>query len=281
FTRGIARIAGTAVGVAIATALVVLLPDTPHVSLAFAVLFVALGYATFQMNYGLYSLNVTAYVVFLLALLGVSEQAAILNRLIATAAGGTLAMVSYLVWPTWESAHTRDRIVGLLQTHRLYTRMLLAGLIDPAQRNVRALSAMRQNVWRARVAAQESLERMLSEPASTHDIDADLAVATMAATRRIGLADLSNSSLYAEDGVPAFPEAEPFARALESAMAGITMAIEHGTPPFASSLLRDTHAELMKTLPADRYGRSTFLANADLLVDGINTIADLWSKRGA
>lgn len=280
FSRGIARIAGTVAGVVLATALVVLLPDTPHVSLAFAILFVTLGYAVFQMNYGLFSMAVTAYIVFLLALLGTPEESAIVNRLAATLAGGSLAMISYVLWPTWESPHTRRHIVELLEAHRLYTRALLAGLIDPQQRNARALAEIRQNVWRARSSAQESLERMLSEPKATHDMDADLAVATTAATQRIGLANLSLSSLYLERDVPAFPEAEPFARALESATTGVVMAIEHGTPPFASQLLRDTLAQLARTIPADRYGRSTFLANADLLVDGTNTIADLWSQRG-
>lgn len=279
-SRGIARIAGTIAGVIFATVLIVLFPDTPHVSLALAIVFVTLGYATFQMNYAIFSLTITAYIVFLLALLGTPEESAIANRLAATLAGGTIAMISYLLWPTWESPHTRRHIVELLEAHRLYTRALLAGLIDPQQRDARALAEVRQNVWRARSAAQESLERMLSEPKATHDMDADLAVATMAATQRIGLANLSFSSLYLERVVPAFPEAEPFARAVESAMAGVGMAIEHGTPPFASQLLRDTLAELAHTLPADRYGHSTFLANADLLVDGINTIADLWSQRG-
>src|SRR5271154_252948 len=41
-SRGLARIAGTLVGVTVATVLVVALPDTPHVSLAFAILFATL-----------------------------------------------------------------------------------------------------------------------------------------------------------------------------------------------------------------------------------------------
>jgi len=280
-SRGIARIAGTLAGVGVATALVVLLPDTPHVSMALVLIFATLAYATFQMNYALFSWMITSYVVFLIALLGAPEEAAIVNRLAATVAGGAFAMISYVVWPTWEASHLRARLVALLNASRAYDRLILAGLIDPKQRDARAASATRQEAWKARSAAQESLERMLSEPSATHEIDADLAVATMAATQRIALANLSLGSLYADRNAPAFPEAEPFARALESAFAGITMAIDHGSPPFAAQLLRDQHAALAHALPADRYGHTTFLASTDLLVDGINTIADLWSHRGS
>ena len=278
-SRGLARIAGTIVGIVISTALILIVPDTPHVSVAFAIVFATIGYAAFQLNYALYSLTVTAYVVFLLALAGQPEQAAVVNRLAATLCGGALAMLSYAFWPTWESAHTLRRLIEMIEAGRLYTRALLAGLIDPAQRNMRSLNALRNEVWSARARAQESLERMLSEPASTHELDADLAVQVVAASQRIGLANLAFASQYSDDATPPFPEAEPFARAVETAISGIVAALERKAPPFGMQLLRDEYARMADAIPGDRPGRTSFLANADLLVDGINTASDILKLR--
>ncbi len=212
-SRGIARIAGTIVGVVAATAIVLAVPNTPHVTLAFAILFAAISYAAFQLNYGLFSVTVTAYVVFLLALLGTPEATAVQNRLVATVIGGLLAMASYVIWPTWESAHTRVALRALVNASLDHTRLLLAGLIDPAQRDFTKLRAERTTLWSARAIADESLERMLSEPGHTHEIDPEVALGIMAASQRLGLANTALSSLYQDPQTPAYPQLESLARA--------------------------------------------------------------------
>jgi uncharacterized membrane protein YccC len=274
-TRGLARIAGTVIGIVLSTALVVLLPNTPYVSLALAIFFATIGYAVFQLNYGIYSLTVTAYVVFLLALAGQPEEAAIANRLVATLCGGTLAMVSYLIWPTWESSSTRMRLLELLDAYKRVDKAMFDGLTDPAKRDAHNLANIRNDVWNARSALQESLERMLSEPASTHELDADLAVALTAATHRIGLANFGFEGQYSEPNPAAYPEAEPFARAIEAAMAALMGAVDGDVPLVGPKVLRDAYERLAAAIPVDRAGRSTFLGSADLLVDALNTCADL------
>ncbi len=216
-SRGFARIGGTLIGVVFSTALVLVVPDTQHVSLALAIVFATLGYAIFQVNYALYTLSITAYVVFLLSLTGTPEQSAIVNRLVATSAGGTLAMLSYLLWPTWEAPHTRQRLVQLLEIDSQYGQRLFDGLADPRLRDVVALNVLRNEVWNARSAADESLERMLAEPASTHELDASLALAIAAATRRIGLANIALGSFYADASTPAL-ELHEFWRPIESGL---------------------------------------------------------------
>ncbi len=266
-SRGVARIAGTIVGVVAATALVLAVPNTPHVYLGLAVLFAAISYAAFQVNYGLFSLMVTAYVVFLLALLGTPEATAVQNRLIATVAGGVLAMASYIIWPTWESARTRTSLLALVNNSLAYTRMLLQGLTDPAKRDLAAMRTDRTKLWNARATAEESLERMLSEPGQTHEIDPDIALGIMASSRRLGLANAALSSLYLDPKTPAFPQLAPLA----SAFAGTSIESAPG--------LRDAYIEVESAFEEDSSPAVTaLLASCDRAVDSTNTIVELWRK---
>jgi uncharacterized membrane protein YccC len=264
-SRGVARIAGTIVGVVAATALVLAVPDTPHVYLALAVLFAAVSYAAFQLNYGLFSLMVTAYVVFLLALLGTPEATAVQNRLVATIAGGVLAMASYLIWPTWESARTRTALLLLVNNSLEYTRLLLQGLTDPAARDLSKMRAERTKLWNARATADESLERMLSEPGHTHEIEPDVALGVIAASRRLGLANAALSSFYLDPKMPAFAQLGPLASAFAQA------SIE------SAPGLRDAYLRIAQGFEGNSSAAVTaLLTSCDRAVDSTNTIVELW-----
>jgi uncharacterized membrane protein YccC len=266
-SRGVARIAGTIVGVVAATAIVVAVPDTPHITLALAVLFAAISYAAFQINYGLFSLTVTAYVVFLLALVGTPEATAVQNRLVATVVGGLLAMASYLIWPTWESARTVTSLRALVNGSLEFTRYLLAGLIDPSLRDLAAMRALRTKLWSARATADESLERMLSEPGHSHEIDPDIALGVMAASARLGLGNAALSSLYQDPQSPAFPALTPLALALAAASID------------GASGLRDAYTQAADALAGDTSSAAQgLLAACDRIVDSINTIVELWGS---
>jgi uncharacterized membrane protein YccC len=269
-SRGVARIAGTIVGVVAATAIVVAVPDTPHITLALAVLFAAISYAAFQINYGLFSLTVTAYVVFLLALVGTPEATAVQNRLVATVIGGLLAMASYLIWPTWESARTVTSLRALVNESLEFTRYLLAGLIDPSLRDLAAMRALRTKLWSARATADESLERMLSEPGHSHEIDPDIALGVMAASARLGLGNAALSSLYQDPQSPAFPALTPLALALAAASID------------GASGLRDAYTQAADALAGDTSSAAQgLLAACDRIVDSINTIVELWGSTAA
>ncbi|HTU82424.1 MAG TPA: FUSC family protein, partial [Candidatus Acidoferrales bacterium] len=69
-TRGFARIGGTIVGALIASAIGLALHVTPRLDVGLAIACAALGYLTFPLNYALYSVTLTAYVVFILSMIG-------------------------------------------------------------------------------------------------------------------------------------------------------------------------------------------------------------------
>jgi uncharacterized membrane protein YccC len=269
FSRGVARIVGTSIGAVIATAIVLAVPGTPHVYLALAIVFAVVGYVVFPVNYALYSFTVTGYIVFLLALLGTPESAAVENRFYATLAGGLLAMISYAIWPTWEAPHMRSRLRELCAIDLTYAQAMLAGLADPGKRDMAKMRAQRAKIWKARAAANESLERALSEPQETHEMDDAIALGIMASTQRVGLANTALSSLFQDPATPAFAALAPLAGALER----VTLDRAEG--------LRDAYALVAAALAHDDSSAvKALLSSCDLLVDSLNTMVELWEREG-
>lgn len=99
FARGIARLAGTVIGAAVVTAATATLRPPPAVLAALLVLSLWACFAVQKVNYGLFAVFITAYVVLLLALLGLPEQGVALRRTAATLIGGALALGSFAVLP--------------------------------------------------------------------------------------------------------------------------------------------------------------------------------------
>lgn len=90
--RGLGRLAGTLLGVGLATLLVVIVQ--PH-TVALVVLICVFAWGSFaflRVNYGLFAICITAYVVFLLAYMGLPEGRVVEYRLINTALGGVIAL---------------------------------------------------------------------------------------------------------------------------------------------------------------------------------------------
>jgi uncharacterized membrane protein YccC len=100
FSRSIARLAGTMVGVAIAFLLARFLPDPePMLFLFLLVLVCAWGCYAFQaVNYAVFSLFVTLYIVFLFHFGGFSQRSAAHIRLLNTAIGGAVALSIDIIW---------------------------------------------------------------------------------------------------------------------------------------------------------------------------------------
>jgi hypothetical protein len=99
FSRGLSRMIGTVIG-AVLTTLVVIWLKPNGMTLAFLTLpCVWLCFSSFKANYILYSVCITAYVVFLLSFVGLPEMSVLTNRLIATFSGGLLALLVYALWP--------------------------------------------------------------------------------------------------------------------------------------------------------------------------------------
>ena len=96
FFRGVERVIGTMIGAGLATLLVHELQLDLATTGLLVVLFAWLGYALINVNYALYAVFLTAYIVFLLDFGGLSTHVVVLHRTVNTALGGGLALLSYV-----------------------------------------------------------------------------------------------------------------------------------------------------------------------------------------
>ena len=78
------------------------------------------SYAVFAVNYLLFAVFLTDFVVVLLALLGLPAGPTAIARLIGTGVGTGLAILAYLLWPTWESTSSAEKLARLFAAQGAY-----------------------------------------------------------------------------------------------------------------------------------------------------------------
>ena len=139
FARGVGRVAGTVLGATMATVVASTL-NPGHATLVLLVLAcVWSGYAVFRINYAVFSIFITGYVVFLMVLAGgVSQSDVVTYRIVDTALGGAAALIAYALWPTWTGGQVRALLADLIEVHARHTRLLLSALVDPSRYDPRA-----------------------------------------------------------------------------------------------------------------------------------------------
>jgi uncharacterized membrane protein YccC len=274
FAAGTGRVLGTVLGAVGATAITVALVPGPLTLVVLVLAFVWCGYALFRTNYTIFTICITGYVVFLLALAGVPEVTAALHRTIDTALGGALALLVYAVWPTWEAARVRDQLAAVFDAHVPYVERLLGAYVDPARHDPRRLQDARAAARLARSNAEASVERLLSEPRHRQALDPRVAIGVLAALRRYALAALALQARLERGSPPAVPGLDRLAAQLASMHSALARAIRTGTPPSEVPPLRQTHDELRAT------AKTSLFDETDLMVDSLNTVADLLKKTG-
>ena len=212
FVRGGARIVGTILGAGIATLIVNVYTPGP-IALMLLVLVFGWGcYALFRMNYALFTISLTGYVVFILMLSGVAEMTAAMARATYTLAGGLLALVIYAVWPTWAASTARPELgVGPRRAGGLRGRA--AGRVrQPRRLDFARLAHMRSDARLARSNAEAVVERMIAEPARRASIAPRAAVGLLAAVRRNALGALALQAGLERGAAEPVDGLEPLAR---------------------------------------------------------------------
>ncbi len=95
FRRGVERVLGTFAGAALASLLVHAL-RLDHVTMGALIVFFAwLGYTLINVNYAVYAVFLTAYIVFLLDFGGLTPALVVTHRTLNTALGGGVALLAY------------------------------------------------------------------------------------------------------------------------------------------------------------------------------------------
>jgi len=269
FRRSVARVAGTLLGAAIATAIVHLWSPPPAALVALVLGLVWACYAVFRVNYALFTVCLTGYLVFLLMLSGVGEMTAASLRAEYTVAGGVLALLVYVAWPSWSGHSVRGALADVLESHRAYVDALLSGIESGHVPTEERLGGLRSVARLARSNAEAAIERMAHEPARAATFDPQVALDVLAALRRNALAALALHAAVEHGVGGAEPGIAPLRQLFDERLAGLASAVRAGTTPQEMPELRRAQLALPPSA-AERLGPET-----DIMVDAVNTIAGL------
>ncbi|HWE50564.1 MAG TPA: FUSC family protein [Bryobacteraceae bacterium] len=161
FTRGVLRIGGTLAGLLAATALFHFLSPGTGGDIALLAVFALAMRWIGPANYGILVSAVSGIVVLLIAMTGVAPSTAIVARAVNTIAGGTLALIAYWIWPTWETTRAGPVLADMLEAscahfHEVFR--LYAGVTNTK------VNATRLPGRLARSNAEASVSRSGAEP---------------------------------------------------------------------------------------------------------------------
>jgi len=164
FSRGVLRIAGTLLGLLLATALFHFLPIHTATEIVLSGLFTFFARWIGPANYGIFGVAISALIVMLISITGVAPKELIAARGINTMIGGAFALAAYAVWPTWERNRVPDLFAALLDAYRQSFRSITRKLLDPASASAREREHTRQAARTARSNLETSIERLAAEP---------------------------------------------------------------------------------------------------------------------
>ncbi len=164
FSRGVLRMAGTLTGLALATVLVHFLSTAVMTQIVLIALLTFVLRSLGAANYGILTAAVSALVVLLIGLSGVSAKDVIAARALNSFAGGALALAAYWLWPTWERYRVNENVARLLDAYRDYFRSIAEAYVKPDAPPPAALDTTRQAARLARSNLEASVDRLAAEP---------------------------------------------------------------------------------------------------------------------
>ena len=281
--RGVQRALGTALGAGLG-ALVELVHPGHESEILAAALWIAAAYALFDVNYLLFSLFLTAFIVGLLSFLGSPPLATAEARFVDTFIGAVIGLTAYFAWPTWEGAAAQEKFARLLDAHRAYAMGLLRALASPVSVDAVQLRLLQATARRARSDAEAATARLFQEPPQA-PLTPAIAQALIAAVSRLAQAELALHALALQTESRSRQRATPhsvvaaidsLATAFETAMRCLALALRNGDPPPTMPTFRAIHAQLRNAMPA---ASDTVVGLTDRLVDAVDTVDAILRSR--
>ncbi len=245
FTRGLQRYIGTALGVVLATLITAALHPAPY---ALAALITVLSFAVsafLYANYGLFTLSITAFIIFFVAYAGVHDEfATALDRLLDTTIGATITLGIYMLWPTWEQVLLPDTTADLIEADRVYVHALLDSWFDGGNGRD-GVAAARARARLARTNTEASVQRALLEPKiGRAQFGTDRATGILTSMRRFADGALALEAYFDDELPPALPVARTLADQLDATLAELAAAAREHRAPSGLPPLRKTQQEL-------------------------------------
>ena len=224
FARGVLRIGGTMAGLVLATLLFRFIHGGVAIDIALMALFTLLLRWTGPANYGIFVIAVSALVVLMISVTGVAPGNVIAARAMNTALGGSLALLAYAVWPTWEKTQTRAVIADLLDSYRAYTDAVLRAY---AGEPVSLIDAVRARARRVRSNSQASVDRTSGEPGVTAREAASLNAILVSSHSFVHAVMAMESRLYRDRRDPAPAWLTAFGASVERSLRTLSAAVRN------------------------------------------------------
>ena len=272
FSFGLLRVVGTLLGLALTTALVHFAfgGEWPRVIL-FVVFCFGFRILT-TMHYAIGVMLLTSLIVILLSFEGLAPGETMAARAIGTSIGSALALIAYIVWPTWETRRIWPALADMVDAYRRY----FLAVLDDATR-VRA--EIRRTARSARTNAQASLDRLRNEPRRNR---ADVAVAESAfanANRFIRAAMALEAIRQHEGPIPAHDEIRNFSRQVDAGLGTVTRGLrDHTTTRPDTTTLRGAQTALVHALNSPTGDENdiqiaAWIDASDRITDSVDTLA--------
>jgi uncharacterized membrane protein YccC len=273
FQRSLLRVAGTLIGLLLASLLVSYVVGT---SLPALIVLVGLYFFGMRLagptNIAPSAICLSGLVVVLLEITGISAHSTVDNRSVATGIGGAVALVAVLLWPTWERGLVLDRLSELIAAYRGYLQVL----VDPEATGQRR-SVVRSRARLARSDATGSLDRARAEPVDSHGV-VDLASAVLAHTHRLVHALTAiDATGQAADTYRLVGEFRALVDAALQAMESMLGAVRSGAPVGRIPPLRALYSDLVASSSAP--ASASIIEATDRLVESLDSLADVLTSR--
>jgi uncharacterized membrane protein YccC len=241
--RSVMRVAGTIVGLLLASELVHWVPVGDWYQIALIAVFCFGLRLAGPGNLGLSAVCLAGLVVVLLAINGFSTHATVVDRSLATLAGGALAIVASLVRPAWEREVMAERLATLLDAYRSYLDTVADLSTDRA-----ALQQTRSASRLARTNAQASVDRARTEPGA-NIAQVELGRSVLANSHRLVRSVLTIDALRPRlREADALPELDRLLGLVSDVLAAASDALRTGEPAHRTTSVREAQGELAARL---------------------------------
>jgi uncharacterized membrane protein YccC len=275
FSRGALRLVGTLTGLLLATSVFHVLPPGKYAEVALAAVCMFVLRCFGGANYGILTTAVTALVVVLIAITGVPPKEVIAARGVNTLAGGTIALLAYWLWPTWERSQIRETMAQMLDAFREYFAVIRDAYVNPDRSFAAELDQARVAGRLARSNLEASVDRLTAEPGTPNE-SIVLLNAMLASWHRFTHALMAlEAGLSTSRPVPARESFRQFGDDVESTLKSLGAALR-GHPESLDGLpnLREDHRALIHAGDPRMERYALVNVETDRITNSLNTFSE-------
>lgn len=274
-SRGVLRLAGTFVGLVFATVLFHVLHPSAGMQVVLIAILMYVMRTFGAANYGALTAFVTALVVLLIALTGVTPKEVVAARGLNTLFGGVIALGAYWLWPTWERTQVPEALARMLDAYRAYFHAIRKAYQNPQIPMDHLLDETRVGARLARSNLEASVERLNSEPGSPLRFVSNLMAILASSHRMIHACMALEAGLSSSSPVPARPGFRQFANDVERTLYYLAAALR-GFALGVADLpdLREDHHALVHSSSAVTERYMLVNVETDRITNSVNTLSE-------